>query len=328
MDKKEPFALNWAYVLALLLCLGAAGYGAYVVAHGGALTMLAAGAAGLVAVLVTWPIAIQLHSFHSAAGKRSEAALTSINERFEQFSVMLDLISEQQLLSDRAKSVAFREKDSDALRRAIQEELLKHNWDAATVLSNEMERSFGYRQEAEQLREQIREKQNEHLRKQITEAAAVVERHMRGEAWTDALSEAQRIAKAYPGVAMAEHLPQDVENRRQAHKKQLIDSWNDAVNRHDVDGAIEILKRLDLYLSPTEAEAYQETARGVFKEKLNNLRTQFSVAVQDHQWSEALRIGTIITRDFPNAQMAKEVREMMESLKARAGGGALPAAVT
>jgi hypothetical protein len=314
------------YVVALILSLGVIVWGGKVMSEGGAPTILIGGLAGLLAVMVSWPIALQLHHAYTSSARRTEAALTGINDRFEQFSVMLDLISEQQLLSDRAKSVAFREKDSDALRRAFQEELLKHNWDAAAGLANEMERSFGYKQEADHLREQIRDRQNDTTRKLVTDAAAVVERHMRGEAWPEAMAEAQRLAKAFPGVAMAEHLPQDVENRRQAHKKQLIDSWNDAVNRHDTDGAIEILKRLDLYLSPTEAEAYQETARSVFKEKLNNLRTQFSVAVQDHQWNEALRIGTIITRDFPNAQMAKEVREMMESLKARAGG-AEPAAV-
>ena len=109
-----------------------------------------------------------------------------------------------------------------------------------------------------------------------------------------------------------------MENRRQQHKKQLIDSFHEALARKDTDGAIEIVKKLDLYLTPAEAESLQEAAHGVFKEKLNNLRTQFSVAVQDHNWAEAVRVGDIIIRDFPNTQMAKEVRESMDALRERA----------
>ena len=72
-----------------------------------------------------------------------------------------------------------------------------------------------------------------------------------------------------------------------------------------------------MYLTPAEAESYQQTARGVFKEKLNLLRTQFSVAVQDRKWSEAIVLGETIMRDYPNTQMAKEVRDMIDTLKLR-----------
>jgi len=86
-----------------------------------------------------------------------------------------------------------------------------------------------------------------------------------------------------------QRLPAEIESRRVTHKRQLLDSWHDAVHRHDVDGSIEILKRLDLYLTPAEADSMQETARGVFKEKLSNLRTQFAIAVQDKAWNEAIK---------------------------------------
>ena len=51
---------------------------------------------------------------------------------------------------------------------------------------------------------------------------------------------------------------EEIEARRQGHKKQLLDSWREAVNRKDVDGSIEILKKLDIYLTPVEAESMQE----------------------------------------------------------------------
>jgi hypothetical protein len=113
-------------------------------------------------------------------------------------------------------------------------------------------------------------------------------------------------------------LQKEIETRRQAHKRQLLDAWYDAVNRKDVDGSIEILKKLDLYLTPQEGEMLQETARGMFKLKLENLKAQFAQAVQDHRWTEAVRLGDTIIQDFPNSRIAAECRETMETLRKRA----------
>jgi hypothetical protein len=98
----------------------------------------------------------------------------------------------------------------------------------------------------------------------------------------------------------------------------LLNSWNEAVQRHDIDGSIEILKNLDLYLTPAEAEGMQETARGVFKERLNNLCKQFAQSVTDHKWADAIRVGEVIYREYPNTRSAQEVREKMEALRQRA----------
>jgi hypothetical protein len=106
--------------------------------------------------------------------------------------------------------------------------------------------------------------------------------------------------------------------RREAHKKQLLIEWNDSVKRHDPDESIATLTRLDPYLTPAEAEAMQETVRGVFKEKLNGLRTKFSLAVQDHHWREAIRLGEEIVQDFPNSRIAVEVKETMVALRQHA----------
>jgi hypothetical protein len=117
---------------------------------------------------------------------------------------------------------------------------------------------------------------------------------------------------------MVRKLPQEIESRRQAFKKQLLDQWHESVHRRDIDGSIGILKKLDTYLSPAEAESMQESVRGVFKAKLDSMRVQFSTAVQDHHWAEAIRVGESIMRDFPNAKIAQEVREKMAALRERA----------
>ena len=49
-----------------------------------------------------------------------------------------------------------------------------------------------------------------------------------------------------------------------------------------------------------------------------NLRTQFGIAHQDENHAEELRIAEIIIRDFPNTQMAKELRDRLGELRRRA----------
>ena len=61
----------------------------------------------------------------------------------------------------------------------------------------------------------------------------------------------------------------------------------------------------------------QEPARNLFKEKLNSLRTQLSLAIQDHKWREAYRLSEVIIRDFPNTRIAHEVSDRMEELRQR-----------
>ncbi len=321
------WSFTWVYPIVFVLALAIFATGLYLAAVGKGLEMLAAGCASLVLVLVTWPAALAIQSWRASTSTSIDRSLEPVNERLEQFSVMLNLISEQQLLSDRAKTIAFREKDRDALRRAIAEEIVSGDWEAAMQLANDIENVFGSKQEADQFRAQVLEKHNEAIRWQINEAMAAIDRHVRSEKWHVAFSEAHQLAARFPTNDLVRNLPQEIEGRRQAHKRQLVDSWHDAVGRKDIDGAIEILKKLDLYLTPAEATEFQETARQVFKEKINNLRTQFSLAVKEENWQESVRVGEQIMRDFPNSQMAKEVREMIDPLRQRASQPAEPASV-
>ena len=320
MEKRNAGSVVWVYWISFLISLSVFGFGLYRALSLHDLTLLAAGCACVVGVLVTWPLAISLQENRETNCRQFEEAMTPMNERMEQLSIMLNLISEQQLLSDRAKAVAFREKDREALRRAIQEEIARHDYEAASLLADDMEKSFGYRQEAERFRQQINERRNETHRKHIAEAISVIDRHVRSEKWQEAHFEAQRLLGVYPGVEQVKNLPNEIDARREQYKQQLIESLREADGRHDADGGVEILKKLDAYLSPSEAEAMQDLARRVFKHKLENLRTQFSLAVQDHNWSEASRLGDIIIRDVPNTQMAKECRDAMTSLQQRAQG--------
>jgi hypothetical protein len=321
VDKRNTASVNWMYAVVLVVAMAIFGVGIFLAVGDPAQrdwTMLAAGCIGLILVLTTWPLAIALTTAREAAIQRTEEGLATLNDRLQSMTVILTEMSEAELLSDRAKSVAYREKDRDALRRAIREDMAKRDWEAALVLAGEMESLFGYRQESMRFRDEIHKQQEEVLRRQINDAVGVIDRHCRAEAWSDALREAERLMHVYKNDAQVLALPQEIENRRLAHKKQLQDSFNDALARKDNDGAIEILKKLDIYLTRSEADTMQDTVRSLFKEKINDLRTQFALAVQDHKWGEAVRIGDTIVRDFPNSGIAREVKDKLDTLRKRA----------
>jgi hypothetical protein len=145
-----------------------------------------------------------------------------------------------------------------------------------------------------------------------------VDQHVRAERWGEASNAADRIAGLYPEDEEARRLPQEVRSRREQHKKRLLASWHEAVNRKDTDGGIEILKQLDAYLTPGEAQSLQESARGVFKDKLDHLRQEFTAAVQADHWNQALELAETIISDFPNTRIAQEVGEKLETLRQRA----------
>jgi hypothetical protein len=315
---QQPAGYGWVFAIVLVLSLGFAGAGAYLASRGQGWTVLAAGGACVAGTLLAWALAATISARPKLRAEELSRLLQPFAERLEQFSVMLNLISEQQLLSDLGKSIAYRAKDREALRFAIQEEINRGDYEAAGKLANEMDASFGSRAEAERFRQIIDERRQEAVRRLIGESLTVIDRHVRSEQWPLALREAEAVAARFPDDAHARNLPGEVENRRQVHKKGLLDSFHDAVNRHDVDAAMVLMRRLDAYLSPAEAESLQETARGIVKAKIESLREQFTRAVHENQWNEALRIGDTIMRDFPNTQMAKEVRDVMDTLRQRA----------
>jgi hypothetical protein len=315
-------SFSWIYIAALLVGLAAFAFGSYLAAHDHGYELLAAGVISIMAVLVTWPISASMARNKRDIDTARADMSRKMDDQLHHIARLLTTLSEQQLLSDRAKSVAFREKDRQALRSAIREEMNAKDWDAALVLANEMETQFGYAKEAGVLRLEINQNRAEVVQRQIGEAASTIEDHCRGERWTHAMREAERIMLIYPNVEQAQRLPQDIENRRQSHKKQLLDSWKDSVARNDIDGSIEILKRVDPYLTPAEASSMQEAARGIFKERLNNLKDRFAHAVRDENWNDALRIGDLIIKEHPNSRLALEVRDTMETLRQRAGSHA------
>jgi hypothetical protein len=308
---------TWVFVLLFLLSALLFGLGVWHAAQKGDFLLLVGGAVSMVVVLSVLPVVLiaqaRIHQLEKLVGDR----LAPLEQSLSRAASTLSLIAEQQLVSDRAKSVAFRQKDADAFRRAIQEDLGRADYDAALSLVERMDSEFGYKQEADRLRGEIMEKRDEAIRRQVEAAVVVVDRHVQAEQWQLALKEAQRLRTLFPTQTRVLNLPNEIEQRRNAVKRDLLVRWQEQVRGGHVDEAFTVLKKLDLYLTPVEAASLEEDARTVIRERQGKLRTAFTNAIHNGQTGEAIRIGEEIVDDFPNSQMAKEIRDRMDTLRLR-----------
>jgi hypothetical protein len=317
----RPKAPSWLWLLLVpaLLSLVLVAWGIVLAAKGQDRLILGVGCLGVVACFLTLGRWLESAAQTSATLDHISQLFIPIRELMQRMDAALHRLGEQQLISERAKEISFRTKEREALRQAIREEISRRDWEGAIRLVEEMEKEFGYKQEAETCRQEIFQEREAETRKVIAEGLAVIDQHCHGEQWALAKDEAERLRNLFPLDAQAARLPGEIEARRQEFKKQLRQTWEDAVTRHDVDGSIEILRKMDQYLTSLEARELQEAVRQVFKDKLLSLGQQFTLAVKDRGWAEAARLGELIISEFPNSRMATEVREKIELLHQRAG---------
>jgi hypothetical protein len=222
-------------------------------------------------------------------------------------------------LSDQAKSLIFRERELEAFRETIHADLVSQDYASAESLVDAIEDRFGYADEASRLRREIQESREGSLDQKIDAAIARIDSILERHEWTQAAREARRIITIFPDNEKVADLPERIARAKNARKRDLLQAYGEAVRKNDIDGSIAMLRELDLYLSPQEAAAMEESARGVFRAKLHNLGVQFAICVTDQRWTEAIEVGEEIIREYPNSRMAQEVRSKMDQLRSRAG---------
>ena len=252
---------------------------------------------------------------------RLSAALRDLHDEIERHGYKLDSIAEGTRLSDRAKSIAHRQEDLNALRSAIEDDLSLHDWEAARYLITEMEQRFGYKEEAERLLEKVNRACSKFYHQEVARAVPLIERLFDEHQWDRAAQEISRLLAAFPNEARFTQLRRELDERKEARKKELVGAFTRAVQRDDIDidAGMEILKELDHYLNRKEAAALEESARKVVKGKLLQLGVRFRFAVSEERWRDALEVGVSIIEEFPNSRMAREVQESLHVLRERAG---------
>ncbi|MEP0843986.1 MAG: hypothetical protein HRF43_14885 [Phycisphaerae bacterium] len=232
---------------------------------------------------------------------------------------MIQTIADNSQISDAARSIAHRARESEALRQAIREEMYGGNWEGAYYLIDEMERRFGYKLEAQKMRDEMSQIREMTIEDKITQALHRIEALMSEFNWERARQESERLMRLFPRHERVMKLPAELQARREAHKQELLTRWRQVVERNEIDEGIAVLTELDKYLTPEEAQELRDSARDVFKARLLNMGVQFSLAVQEGRWRDALEVGLLIRQEFPNSRMAQEVSEKIEILRVRSG---------
>lgn len=271
-------------------------------------TLMGLGGLAIIITVALYPITVALY-------KRGGSAGASDGERTEK---LLQEISQRLLLSDAAKQILYRDRDREALRRAIREDINRRDFEAALALVNQMGQVYGNRLEAEQFRAEIEKARDAEYQAKIDEAIRNIDHMISRHEFDAAYKEASRIERIFAESDRVTNLRKQVREARERYKHEIERKFLEAAGRDDIEGAMELLKELDMYLSEAEAAPFQETARGVIGKKRQNLGVQFKLAVHDKEWTQSVRVGEQIIREFPNSKMAEEVRGMLDALRQRA----------
>ena len=262
------------------------------------------GAAGVLLVLTMAPIAFVVTL--SLNGR----TVRTISDRVEVMA-----------RSDDARRVLNREHERELLRQAIEEDIATRNYDAALVLVKELAERFGFRADAEEFRQRITQVRAETLEREVSDAIAYLDGLIIQRRWEQAFADAARIQRLYPESGRVEGLRDRVQQAKNSYKSDLERRFLLAAQEGRHEEALTLLKELDFYLTPVEAEPLREMARGVIGKARENLGVSFRLAVQDRRWREAARIGERIIAEFPNTRMAAEVRNIIDGLRTRAANG-------
>jgi len=249
---------------------------------------------------------------------RTEETLHRLIRHQDQLTEGMNALNESILLSEEAKSIAFRDKDLQALRQAIEEEIASKDWEAAIYLADQMELKFGAKHEAQMLRQKAQQNRDGERNERLAMAMAKYEDALNSLEWESAENQLKKIQSEFPNSPEVAELPEKMEVAKTARKKWLLQQWDKAVQSNEIDHGIEILRELDKYLTPSEVAAFEESARGVFKAKLHNLGVEFSLLVAEKVWDRALTVAEEIVSEFPNTRMAQEINQGLSNLRAKA----------
>ena len=243
------------------------------------------------------------------------AKLEKITETLEKNRSVLTQINQNTRISETAKAITFRDADMQSLREAVFDKLQQQDFDTTYEIIDEIARRVEYKGLAEQLRTQANNYRDATDAERVNQVIAHIEKLFESSQWAKASAQIERLIRDFPKSENAKAMRQKLLDKKEERKKILLNAWDDAIKRQATDRSLEILRELDLYLTPNEGLALQEAAKDVFRNKLHNLGVQFSLAVSGKQWEKAIEAGEQIIRDFPNSRMAEEIHEKWDILK-------------
>jgi len=245
---------------------------------------------------------------NSTRMEEAARALQSIHQGLQQ-------INQGTRVSEVVKTIAFRDEERESLREAVFDKLKERDFDGAYEIVDEIAGHAGYRSLAEELRREVDQYRDATEDERLDQTISHIEALFDSAQWAKASVQIESLIRAHPHSEKAKTMRQQLVDRKELHKRSLLSAWDNAIKRQETDRSLEILRELDMYLTPNEALALQEAAKDVFRTKLHNLGVQFAMAISDKQWADALDVGQQIIRDFPNSRMSSEIREKLHVLQ-------------
>ena len=161
---------------------------------------------------------------------------------------------------------------------------------------------------------------SERYEERVSRAIVKLDELLAQHRWEDAAAEVADIKRRFPDSNQLIGLPNQVKMAWRQQKEALDRKFRQAARRDDPQKAMDLLRELDRYLTPQEAPAYAEIARSVIDRLKENLGLRFRMAAAESDWVAATKAGEQIMREFPNTQMAHEVRSNIDLLRERALG--------
>lgn len=319
----HPGLRRWAAVslaIALMVAAAAWGYAVYGFVNGHAalgLGFLLAGA-GVVLFGVGLYAQVALFTKFVNYSYRAYDALLTAAEIARRQEDLLRTVAESSSLSEWAKRIVHREKDYEYLRDTIHAAVVRQDWEAAAHLIADVDTEFGYKEAAARFRAELEQARKATDEERITSFLARFEKLCDERKWQQVHDECRRLEQLFPENQRILGLIAEIETRRQEVKQELLAKYEEAVRHDDIDKAHRLLFELDQYIQPREAEALKQSARGVFRARLEQIKTRFSLAVSYKQFRDAIAAGEQLMREFPNSGYAQEIAKLMPALRARA----------
>ena len=311
------FYLLLSLFIAAFICLILSGPGSAITSESSQFQVLTRGIFWVLLCAGTFVFVLSAISYMQRMNENLESMVDDLRRlRTSQTheEALLTDISENVLLSDTLKSIAFRDKDLKTIEETAMLNIRKGNNETAEWLIEQIRTKLG----AEKLAEKLKTEMTRTLQLSVEEQALEHVKHLESlwmiHDYKIAAAEETELIEKYPEQESIQKLRGQTETKRLQHKQDLLKKLEEASSKNDHDRSVEILKMLDNHLTPTEAAALQETARDVLKTRLHNMGVQFSIAVTSKEWSKALKLGQTIVKEYPNSRMAEEVREKMNTL--------------
>ena len=247
--------------------------------------------------------------------RSNNSKIDNIVEMIVRQNNLLSQIVQGVHLSDTVKEIVFHDTEQMELGEAVLVKIHQHDFDSAQAMIAAIEQNSRYSSLSARLKRMADKYRSATEDGRIQQIISHIETLFEQRRWTQAAAHISNLTTTFPHSEKAKTMPSRLREKKDLQKGELLNLWDQAVRDKNTDRSLEILKELDLYLTPAEALALQESASTVFKNKLHNLGVQFSVDVTEKKWVQALETGREIILCFPNSRMAVEIRGKLDILQ-------------